>query len=65
MSSVRTVAVLRAAKAAGVRVSAEVTPHHLLLTDAALTGYDPVHKVNPPLRTGGDTAAMRPRWPKA
>jgi dihydroorotase len=51
--------VLRAAKAAGVRVTAEVTPHHLLLTDAALRGYDPVHKVNPPLRTGDDTAAMR------
>jgi dihydroorotase len=59
VSSARTVAVLRAAKAAGVRVSAEVTPHHLLLTDAALTGYDPVHKVNPPLRTGDDAAAMR------
>ena len=59
VSAAQTVAVLRAAKAAGVRVSAEVTPHHLLLTDAALTGYDPVHKVNPPLRTGDDTAAMR------
>ena len=59
VSSARTVDVLRAAKAAGVRVSAEVTPHHLLLTDAALTSYDPVNKVNPPLRTGVDTAAMR------
>jgi dihydroorotase len=59
VSSRHTVDVLRAAKAAGVRVTAEVTPHHLLLTDAALTGYDPVHKVNPPLRTGDDTAAMR------
>jgi dihydroorotase len=59
VSSARTVDVLRTAKAAGVRVTAEVTPHHLLLTDAALTGYDPVHKVNPPLRTGADTAAMR------
>jgi dihydroorotase len=59
VSSARTVAVLRAAKAAGVRVSAEVTPHHLLLTDALLTGYDPVNKVNPPLRTGEDTAALR------
>ena len=59
VSSARTVEVLRAAKAAGVRVSAEVTPHHLLLTDAALTGYDPVHKVNPPLRTAADTAACR------
>jgi dihydroorotase len=59
VSSAHTIPVLRAAKAAGVRVSAEVTPHHLLLTDAALTSYDPVHKVNPPLRTGDDTAAMR------
>jgi len=59
VSSAHTVAVLRTAKAAGVRVTAEVTPHHLLLTDAALAGYDPVHKVNPPLRTGDDTAAMR------
>lgn len=59
VSSGRTVDVLRAAKAAGVRVSAEVTPHHLLLTDAVLTSYDPVNKVNPPLRTGSDTSAMR------
>ena len=59
ISAARTVEVLRAAKAAGVRVTAEVTPHHLLLTDAALTGYDPVNKVNPPLRTGADTKAMR------
>jgi dihydroorotase len=59
VSSARTIEVLRAAKAQGVRVSAEVTPHHLLLTDAALTSYDPVNKVNPPLRTGVDTKAMR------
>ncbi len=59
VSSAHTVAVLRAAKECGVRVSAEVTPHHLLLTDARLTGYDPVNKVNPPLRTAADTAAMR------
>jgi dihydroorotase len=59
VSSARTVEVLRAAKAQGVRVSAEVTPHHLLLTDAALTSYDPINKVNPPLRTGEDTKAMR------
>jgi dihydroorotase len=59
VSSARTIEVLRAAKAAGVRVSAEVTPHHLLLTDAVLTSYDPVNKVNPPLRTGSDTAVMR------
>ena len=59
VSSLHTIAVIRAAKAAGVRVTAEVTPHHLLLTDSVLTSYDPVNKVNPPLRTGADTRAMR------
>jgi dihydroorotase len=47
------------AKARDVQVTAEVTPHHLLLTDALLAGYDPVHKVNPPLRTESDAAALR------
>jgi dihydroorotase len=41
------------------RVSAEVTPHHLLLTDDLLDGYDPVYKVNPPLRTDEDVRALR------
>ncbi len=59
LSSARTVAVLRAAKAAGVRVSAEVTPHHLMLTDELLVDYDPLFKVNPPLRTATDTDALR------
>lgn len=59
ISTARTIDVLRAAKAQGVWVSAEVTPHHLLLTDSRLTGYDPVNKVNPPLRTADDTRAMR------
>ncbi|MEJ8277733.1 dihydroorotase [Pseudonocardia spirodelae] len=59
ISSARTIDVLRAAKAQGVRVSAEVTPHHLLLTDSRLSSYDPVNKVNPPLRTAEDTRAMR------
>lgn len=59
ISTARTIDVLRAAKAQGVQVSAEVTPHHLLLTDSRLTGYDPVNKVNPPLRTADDTRAMR------
>jgi len=54
-----TVDLLRAAKARGVRVTAEVTPHHLALTDEAATGYDPVFKVNPPLRTAEDVAAVR------
>jgi dihydroorotase len=47
------------AKARDIQVTAEVTPHHLLLTDALLAGYDPVHKVNPPLRTESDAAALR------
>jgi dihydroorotase len=59
VSSARTIDVLRAAKAAGVLVTAEVTPHHLLLTDALLASYDPVNKVNPPLRTAVDTSALR------
>ncbi len=54
-----TVDLVRAAKARGVRVTAEVTPHHLSLTDEAATGYDPVFKVNPPLRTADDVAAVR------
>ncbi|MEB3367572.1 dihydroorotase [Saccharopolyspora mangrovi] len=40
-------------------VSAEVTPHHLLLTDERLQTYDPVNKVNPPLRTDADALALR------
>ncbi|WP_031465758.1 dihydroorotase [Sciscionella sediminilitoris] len=51
--------VLRWAKARGVEVSGEVTPHHLLLTDERLAGYDPVNKVNPPLREGSDVRALR------
>jgi dihydroorotase len=47
------------AKARDVQVTAEVTPHHLLLTDERLAGYDPVNKVNPPLRTESDAAALR------
>jgi dihydroorotase len=43
----------------GFEVSAEVTPHHLLLTDERLATYDPVNKVNPPLRTGTDGTALR------
>jgi dihydroorotase len=50
---------LRWAKAKGWRVTAEVTPHHLLLTDDFACGYDPVYKVNPPLRTSEDVAALR------
>jgi dihydroorotase len=52
------VALLRAARAEGLPVSAEVTPHHLALTHAAVCGYDPAFKVNPPLRTTDDTEAL-------
>src|SRR5690606_4809798 len=59
VSTAGSVEIIRRAKERGVRVSAEVTPHHLLLTDEAVTGYDPVFKVNPPLRTAADVAALR------
>ncbi len=59
VSTAGSVAILRWAKARGTRVTAEVTPHHLLLTDALAATYDPVYKVNPPLRTAEDVAALR------
>lgn len=60
LSTARSAAVLTWARATlGARVTAEVTPHHLLLTDAAAEGFDPVHKVNPPLRPEADTLALR------
>jgi len=59
VSTAGSVDVLRHAKARGVRVTAEVTPHHLLLTDERATTYDPVFKVNPPLRTAADANALR------
>jgi dihydroorotase len=59
LSSARSVELVRAAKAVGVAVTAEVAPHHLALTDEALRGYDPVFKVNPPLRTAADVAALK------
>lgn len=59
LSTAGAVEVVGAAKARGTRVTAEVTPHHLLLTDQLVVGYDPVFKVNPPLRTGSDVAALR------
>jgi dihydroorotase len=52
------VELIRFAKAAGVKVTAEVTPHHLLLTDDLVEGYDPVMKVNPPIRTSQDIDAL-------
>ncbi len=59
VSTAGSVEILRHAKARGVRVTAEVTPHHLLLTDARAATYDPVNKVNPPLRTDTDVRALR------
>lgn len=53
------VEIIRWAKSQGMKVTAEVTPHHLLLTDEAATSYDPIYKVNPPLRTSADVAALR------
>jgi dihydroorotase len=53
------VEIIRWAKARGIDVSAEVTPHHLLLTDDLATSYDPIYKVNPPLRTQKDVMALR------
>ncbi len=50
---------VRFAKARGIQVTAEVTPHHLLLTDDLVSNYDPVFKVNPPLRTQSDVIALR------
>jgi len=50
---------IRWAKARGIDVTAEVTPHHLLLTDEKALSYDPIFKVNPPLRTQRDVEALR------
>ncbi len=59
VSTAGSVEVVRWAKARGIRVTAEVTPHHLLLTDEAARGYDARFKVNPPLRTETDVRALR------
>jgi dihydroorotase len=59
VSSAQSVELIRAAKADGVRVTAECTPQHLVLTDAACAGFDPVFKMNPPLREQADVDALR------
>ena len=59
VSTAGSVELIRFAKARGIDVTAEVTPHHLLLTDSSARGYDPLFKVNPPLRTADDVAAVR------
>jgi dihydroorotase len=58
LSTAGSVDLVRQAKAEGLAVTAEAAPHHMLLTDAAVAGYDPVFKVNPPLRTDADVAAV-------
>jgi dihydroorotase len=59
VSTAGSVEVIRWAKARGVDVTAEVTPHHLLLTEDLVASYDPIYKVNPPLRSADDVAALR------
>ncbi|MGW4274065.1 dihydroorotase [Streptomyces seoulensis] len=59
LSTAGSVEIVRWAKSRGIDVTAEVTPHHLLLTDEMVRTYDPVYKVNPPLRTERDVHALR------
>ena len=59
LSTAGSVEIVRWAKARGISVTAEVTPHHLLLTEELVRSYDPIFKVNPPLRTSQDVAALR------
>ncbi|MBA3303148.1 MAG: dihydroorotase, partial [Acidimicrobiia bacterium] len=59
LSTTGSVALVREAKAKGSTVTAEATPHHFTLTAEAVRGYDPVFKVNPPLRTPADVAAIK------
>jgi dihydroorotase len=59
VSTAGSVDVIRWAKARGINVTAEVTPHHLLLTEDLVSGYDARFKVNPPLRRREDTEALR------
>lgn len=59
VSTAGSVEVVRWAKSRGVDVTAEVTPHHLVLTEDLVASYDPIYKVNPPLRTADDVQALR------
>ena len=59
LSTAGSVEIVRLAKARGINVTAEVTPHHLLLTDELARTYSPLYKVNPPLRTQTDVEAVR------
>ncbi len=59
LSTAESVAMIRRAKASGLPVTAEAAPHHFTLTDACVASYDPVFKVNPPLRTPADVAGVK------
>jgi len=59
LTSEAAVAAVRAGKERGVEITAEVTPHHLMLTEDLVRSYDPVYKVNPPLRRESDVIALR------
>jgi dihydroorotase len=59
LSTAGSVAMVAAARAGGLAVTAEAAPHHFTLTDAACAGYDPTFKVHPPLRTAADVAAVK------
>jgi dihydroorotase len=59
VSTAGSVEVIRWAKGRGVDVTAEVCPHHLILTEDLVASYDPIYKVNPPLRTAADITALR------
>jgi len=59
LSTRGSVEILRWAKSRGINVTAEVTPHHLLLDDDLVRGYNPIYKVNPPLRSKDDVLAVR------
>jgi dihydroorotase len=59
VSTAGSVEIIRWAKSKGWQITAEVTPHHLLLTDQLVASYDPLYKVNPPLRTAEDVQALR------
>jgi dihydroorotase len=54
ISSRNSIEIIRRAKSRGVRITAEATPHHIALTDAAIAGYDTNFKMNPPVRTEAD-----------
>jgi dihydroorotase len=59
LSTAGSIELVRRAKAEGLPVTAEAAPHHFALTDALVAGYDPVFKVNPPLRTFDDVTAVK------